>query len=50
VDISETGTVRRRTLEAQLEKGSGSVPMIATTEVCELSPWMKIVAIAGCSA
>ena len=49
-DISETGMVRRRTLEAHWEKGSGSVPMIAMTEVCVLSPWMNIVAMAGCSA
>lgn len=41
---------RRRTFEAQCENGSGSVPMIATTEVCVLSPWIKIVAMAGCSA
>ena len=49
-EISESGIVRRRTLEAQLQKGSGSVPMIATREVCVLSPWMNIVAMAGCSA
>jgi hypothetical protein len=48
--ISVTAMGRRRVFVAHAAKGSGSAPAIAMMEVCSLSPWMKIVAIAGWTA